>query len=675
MTCPSNSSVASSSPWLYLNWARTRPVLVPTLLKPNSKAELVTAVQQVEKSSGSVKAVGSSWSYSPAAVDESLTHVIDISMLNHHLPLAGEKNSIVPSALKPDPPPPPFHHPRPPHFVHVEAGITIYDLNFLLDDLSPRLAMPTLGGSNGQTLAGVISTGVHGADFNLPPIADFIRAIHLVGPGGQEWWLERSGANSITDPTRMMAIAADPTSTLLCPDITIEYDDQLFQAAMVSLGRFGVIYSVVLQAVPAFKLTQHIAASTWEGQTGEAMWLSNTAAVPGTTPVQGHFREIIVSPYANGAGTHDCMVTTREITTAPLNPQPASFDFLHFVCPEGGLNPPLIALMGTLPILIATATSAAIASISWMLAIPIVGAIAFSIAAPTVIAAATTALVTLETALATALSAGGSSLSDKIASICNMATLAGFKELVPALVGAFMTQQRSPTPPGTPDTVDDGFRLMTSQTDRSIPHAPRTPDAECLRHMDGFEFEFGLQSGQTDLFDFMNAVFALTEEFKDKNMPQGFGMSVRVTRGTSAFIGMQQSDRTAHVEIDCLRGLIGQDEFYSRLHATAAAHMGIPHWGLLHSLTAKQVDDIYGRNVVQWRQALARVINSSNGNVATFRSKFSIDRNLEPAAGCTIPLGFGSFFRKLQALKTRAMGFHHAFPNKPKGGNPPSGPG
>jgi len=328
-------------------------------------------------------------------VDESLTHVIDISMLKNQLPRMGDDpnatNNIVPSALKPpDPPEPPFRHTPQRHFVHVEAGITLYDLNFLLDDLSPRLAMPTLGGSNGQTLAGVISTGVHGADFNLPPIADHIRAIHLVGPGGQEWWLERSGTNSITDPTRMAAIAADPASMLLCPDIKIEYDDQLFRAAVVSLGRFGVIYSVVVEVVPAFKLAERRTASTWEGQTGEAMWVRDNLAVSGTTTVPGRFREVIVNPYANGAGTHDCLVTTRDITGAPPNQTQSSFDLFHSVCPDSGLNPPLTLLLLSLPVLIATATSVALAGISWMLAIPFVGAIAFSIAAPTVIAESAT---------------------------------------------------------------------------------------------------------------------------------------------------------------------------------------------------------------------------------------------------------------------------------------------
>jgi hypothetical protein len=467
---------------------------------------------------------------------------------------------------------------------------------------------------------------------------------------------------------RMAAIAADSNSMLLCKDIKIEYDDKLFQAAMVSLGRFGVIYSVVLAAVPAFKLAETRTASTWEGANGQAAWIKSNLAVPGTPSVPGHFHEVIVNPYKNAAGTHDCVFTMREVTTLPSNQTKPGPDLFHAVCPEGGLNPPLANLLALLPVAISLATAAAIASISWMLAIPFIGAIAFSIAAPTVIAAATTALVTLETLIATALSAGGSSLSDKIADICNKATALGFKQIVPSLVSAFVIQQRPPTPPGSPD-INDSFRLMTSQLDTSMPHPPRVPDAECLRHVDGFEFAFSLESGRTDLFDFMDAMFMLTQEFYDNNMPQGFGMAVRVTRGTDAFIGMAQTNRTAYVELDFIRGLVGQENFYSRVHATAAANMGISHWKLLHSLNGTQVDNIYRRNVVQWRQALSRVIVGSNGNVATFRSKFSIDRNLEPAAGFPLDV---TIFRPLQILKSRALAFLHAFPEQPS--KPPPGP-
>jgi FAD/FMN-containing dehydrogenase len=66
--------------------------------------------------------------------------------------------------------------------IHVESGIKLYELNDLLDKLG--LALITMGGSSGQSLAGVLSTSAHGMDIDRGPIPDMVRAIHLVAPGG-----------------------------------------------------------------------------------------------------------------------------------------------------------------------------------------------------------------------------------------------------------------------------------------------------------------------------------------------------------------------------------------------------------------------------------------------------------------------------------------------------------
>ena len=47
----------------------------------------------------------------------------------------------------------------PSRLIHVEAGIKIHELNKLLDRLTVPLAMPTLGGSNGQSIAGAYQHG------------------------------------------------------------------------------------------------------------------------------------------------------------------------------------------------------------------------------------------------------------------------------------------------------------------------------------------------------------------------------------------------------------------------------------------------------------------------------------------------------------------------------------
>ena len=54
------------------------------------------------------------------------------------------------------------------YLFHVEAGITMADLDPLLDHQSPRMAIQASGGSPGATLAGTLSTATHGEEFRWP---------------------------------------------------------------------------------------------------------------------------------------------------------------------------------------------------------------------------------------------------------------------------------------------------------------------------------------------------------------------------------------------------------------------------------------------------------------------------------------------------------------------------
>src|SRR6202035_4332329 len=97
-------------------------------------------------------------------------------------------------------------------------------------------------------LAGALSTGTHGADFQVPPLVEWIRAIHLVGAGEQEWW--------ITPEVSMFA-----TERLLhlqdwCDDARIVANDNAFDAVRVGVGRMGVIYSMILEVVQAYSLIE-----------------------------------------------------------------------------------------------------------------------------------------------------------------------------------------------------------------------------------------------------------------------------------------------------------------------------------------------------------------------------------------------------------------------------------
>jgi hypothetical protein len=130
--------------------------------------------------------------------------------------------------------------------VHVEAGIRIAGLSELLD--ARGLSLPVLGGSNGQKLAGVVSTSTHGGEWREPPLPDLIRALHLVTVGGRELWIEPA-SSPLTEGT---------TLPLPCADVEVVRDDEIFKAALVACGRFGVIYSVVLEVVEKFRVVDGI---------------------------------------------------------------------------------------------------------------------------------------------------------------------------------------------------------------------------------------------------------------------------------------------------------------------------------------------------------------------------------------------------------------------------------
>ena len=85
------------------------------------------------------------------------------------------------------------------------------------------------------------------ATSTLPPFPDWVRAIHLVGPGGGQHWIEPD-RGAITDPAQLRAA--------LGPDVQVRYDDDWFDAALVSVGCLGIIYSVVLEVTDQYCISE-----------------------------------------------------------------------------------------------------------------------------------------------------------------------------------------------------------------------------------------------------------------------------------------------------------------------------------------------------------------------------------------------------------------------------------
>lgn len=232
------------------------------------------------------------------------------------------------------------------HYFWVEAGITITALNTLLDHQKPRLAIQASGGSPGATLAGTLATATHGGEFRWPLLVDMVRAIHLVGPGGEEWWIEGKeaiadfeaiqGLYPRIDPEHFIAGAWSGLDDLLAADV--------LNAVIVSLGTMGVVYSVILEVVDQYGIEQRtVAIDSWQAllqlaQTSEDELREDNVAA------NQRVLDLLIDGRANGSGVDKddnvyidlainpinraCWVINRRITDRlPTDPNPLAVGF------------------------------------------------------------------------------------------------------------------------------------------------------------------------------------------------------------------------------------------------------------------------------------------------------------------------------------------------------------
>ena len=245
------------------------------------------------------------------------------------------------------------------YFFHVEAGITINELGNLLAHQSPRLSLQSVSGSPGATLAGALATATHGAEFTTPLLIDTVKAVHLVGPGGIQWWIE--GDEAIADPQKLRqvypGIAPERIVRGGSPIGGVVPHDWL-GAAVVNLGCLGVIYSVVLEVVPLFGVREVVVQKTWRelqlgtrfaGQDIQALLRDPATAktvssritklmqagnlngtdIPQVDPSTGQlvnfYADLAINPVPRGDGDFDCWIANRETTRQlPVDSQPAS---------------------------------------------------------------------------------------------------------------------------------------------------------------------------------------------------------------------------------------------------------------------------------------------------------------------------------------------------------------
>jgi hypothetical protein len=238
----------------------------------------------------------------------------------------------------------------PEYYVHFESGKRIYQLYSELDVVDVgdsqqaqslcqlmltqyhnnlfqgSWGFHTLGGAGGQTVVGALSTGTHGGDFDRAPLADEVVALHLVADGGKHYWIEKGRtATSIpfTDEAKLRALYGQPQFGGP-KNFEPIYDDDAWKAAIIQVGRFGVVYSAVLRVVPQYGLRQTTTQTDWERvRISISDPSSNLFTESFTSPISGNnhpqqFLQIAINPIPSANGTtHICGVTKH--WTVPLS--------------------------------------------------------------------------------------------------------------------------------------------------------------------------------------------------------------------------------------------------------------------------------------------------------------------------------------------------------------------
>jgi hypothetical protein len=586
----------------FRNYIQSLDVLVWGYWKPKNVQEIVDLVREAERMKLNVHAVGAAYSFEDLWTTKgsrtiptghggpvrTLDWIVDLGYLNHVLPAVTDARAagcpLTPAWKKRQ------LGEGVDRLVHVQAGARLYDLNRKLDEMG--LSLLTMGGAQGQHLAGACSTSTHGSDYELPPMCDFVLAVHLVTKGGREVWIE-SKSHPVTADDAALEKAVGR-------NLDIIRDDELLHAVQVSMGRFGIIYSVVYQVRTEIRLAEYTQELPWKKVAAAlAAGVGRYDGTPfGTIQsllhdpphdlcVSGPYRyfDLVLNPRKR----ESCWLRRRWISTrkTDLNVAPSS----NFLCCTGVAN-----------VVLHMVANALRAHAGWVGAIPVYGAFK----SPEILAhaaeldvKATHPHVTGGEALAMSLNAIWSSQVEH-----ELGWL--IDEVTQAAVGGEMKA-----------SMDKG-RCGPNWVISAGAQDPKTL-GDCYRGT-SIELVFGL--GDRKYIDFIDKVL----DEAGKHLHAGY-LAVRFTRRSDALLSMHSlHEVNCSIEITSLRGVKGNKEWLDWVEATAL-HMGArPHWGQENSIDAARVRSLYHGKIERWRAQCSRIVGTSN----TFSSDYTRLRGLEP---------------------------------------------
>ncbi|WP_456844761.1 hypothetical protein [Cellulomonas sp. P5_C6] len=536
----------------------------------------------------------------------------------------------------------------------VPAGITVHDLDLTLRPVPghPRrdhgdgipavgwpagpFVLPTHGGAGGQSLAGALSTGTHGGDAARGAIGDFVRAMVLVGSHGVVRLIERSAPHTVCDA----ALVRAQVLVKCGPDTPFEAiaDDIVFNAALVAMGRLGVIYAYVYEV--ADERTQMVfeqrTESTWEQTSPTVQTLLHDAIA------RDDFLQIVVVPVRGLHGTRSCFITKHTVAPPPHSPNPhdalaaaiatagqlfnppspggsTPFDVArgaglgdfgqlmcsHDVTPElRDLQTALIVVALLLPL--EPVLSALVAAVPGVPPLPPIDPL-LGLILSVVLLAAAAEIGTI---------GPDHIVGDIVAELLNTAEQLGLAFIVGMVIDAALGSGQAP---------------HLSHPNEDVPWLIHGSRAEIA---DFFDYDHDCYRGDSvELFfdantivNEMTPILALFDQAVALGRPPGGYISLRFLGRTRATLGMNQFAQTCAVEVSMLRDVNGNAELISNLQQLTLPSSGLVHWGQENDLNAGQVEAAFGGvTMAHWWDVVTRL----EGDSMTFSNDFSRNHGLD----------------------------------------------
>ncbi len=251
-------------------------------------------IQEAIDTNSTLRALGSGWSWTRIAATDGV--ILDTKSLNTVFEISARSVS------------PNYTGDRSKLFL-AQCGTAVWELSAFLRQRG--LSLKTSGASNGQTICGVIATGAHGSAFDTGAVQDFVVGLHIVTGANRHVYLERASYPVVSD-SFVAQLGAE-----------LKRDDDLFNAALVSFGSFGIIHGVMVETEDLFLLEGYMERRPFDATLRKLISTLDfsQANLPCGNERPYHF-QMLINPYDIEKGAYVTTMYKRPFSNGYIPPMP-----------------------------------------------------------------------------------------------------------------------------------------------------------------------------------------------------------------------------------------------------------------------------------------------------------------------------------------------------------------